>query len=214
MNKLEQNTQIYLDTAQAFVDLVDRIPVSSYDAEGLGRWTVIELIGHAGRALRTVLDYAAHPATSIECHTPSAYIHSSRKAHTPEEIYERGVRAAAGLRDGAAAPLRSLLADVTALLDELETDETAGDGDSGPVIATPVGGIRLATYLSTRILELCIHSFDLTAATGATVDLPADALRITLQVEADLAVLDGVGPDVVQTLAGRRSLPASFSVIQ
>lgn len=215
MNKLEQNTQIYLDTAQAFVDLVDKVPLEVYDAPGLGRWTVVELIAHTGRALRTVIDYVSRPAASVEQHTPQSYYHATRATSAAEDVYERSVAAAADLRQGASEPMHALLDEVTHVLDGVDPDNDGADAeDSGPVVTTAAGGMRLATYLSTRILELCIHSLDLSHATGVPVDLPADAIRITLEVESELAVLDGVGSDLALALAGRKPLPPTFTVIQ
>lgn len=208
MNRLEQNSQIYLDTAAAFVDQVSRIPVSVYEQPALGVWNVRHLIAHTGRAMQTILDYLQHPTDRIDHSTASSYFHTVRQQAASEEIARRAITAAEPLRDGAADAMTELLARVTDALDAVQTD----DDDQSPIIATPAGGMRVCTYLKVRILELTVHSLDLAGATGVPVDLPADALRITLQIESDVAVLDGRGGELALALAGRHPLDPGFSI--
>ncbi len=208
MNTLEQNSQIYLDTAAAVVEQVSRIPVSRYEEPALGVWNVRHLIAHTGRSMQTVLDYVQRPADRIDLATASDYYHATRHLASAEGAAQRAIHAAEGLRGGAAPAMADLLARVTEVLDSVQSD----DPDQSRIIITLAGGMRLCTYLKTRILELTVHALDLAAVTGVQVDLPADALRITLQIESDVAVLDGRGGELVLALGGRRPLDPGFSI--
>lgn len=44
----------FLLAADAFVDLVDRVPDDRWNGPGLGDWDLRALIGHAARAISTV----------------------------------------------------------------------------------------------------------------------------------------------------------------
>ncbi len=209
MNTLEQHSQIYLDTAAAFVDQVSRIPVSAYEQPALGEWNVRHLIAHTGRSMQTVLEYLARPAERIDLSTASEYYHATRQLAAADGVAQRAVAAPEGLRDGATEAMTRLLAQVTEALDAVQAD----DPEQVRIITTIAGGMRICTYLHTRIFELTVHSLDLAAATGVPVDLPADALRITLEIEGELAVLDGRGGEVVLALAGRAPLDPQFSIV-
>ena len=208
MNTLEQHSQIYLDTAAAFVDQVSRIPMAAYEQPALGVWNVRHLIAHTGRSMQTVLEYLSRPAERIDLSTASDYYHATRQLAASDGVAQRAIDAAEGLRDGASAPMSELLARVTEALDTVQAD----DPEQSAIITTIAGGMRVCTYLHTRILELTVHSLDLAAATGVPIDLPADALRITLQIESELAVLDGRGGELVLALAGRAPLDPHFSI--
>jgi len=208
MNTLEQHSQIYLDTAAAFVDQVSRIPVSMYEQPALGVWNVRHLIAHTGRSMQTVLEYLTRPAERIDLSTASEYYHAIRQAASADGVAQRAVEAAEGLRDGAAGTMADLLARVSEALDAVQAD----DPDQSRIITTIAGGMRICTYLHTRILELTVHTLDLAAATGVPIDLPADALRITLQIESEVAVLDGRGGELALALAGRAPLDPAFSI--
>ena len=208
MNTLEQHSQIYLDTVAAFVDQVSRIPVSSYEQPALGVWNVRHLIAHTGRSMQTVLEYLNRPAERIDLSTASEYYHATRQLAASDGVAQRAIDAAEGLREGAAPAMADLLARVTDALDAVQAD----DPDQSRIITTIAGGMRVCAYLHTRILELTVHTLDLAAATGVPVDLPADALRITLQIESEVAVLDGRGGELVLALAGRRQLDPGFSI--
>lgn len=204
MNTLEINTPIYLATAAAFADLVSRVPASSYDQHALGEWDTRALIGHGGRALQTVTDYLKKPADKADVHGASGYLHACKTMSSSADVTARGVAAGQALGSDVPGAINRQLDEVTAALDAV--------GEDDPLITTLVGGMRLGAYLRTRILELTIHSLDLSRATGVPVELPADALRITLKIIADLAVLEGRGTDLALALTGRTAWESDFSV--
>ena len=121
-----------------------------------------------------------------------------------EAIAERGRQAGRDLGDDPARTVDEL---IDRVLGELAT---AGD----PLIAVIGGlGIRLHTYLSTRIFELAVHSLDIARATGLSLELPAQVLDEATVLAARIAILTGRGGDVLTALTGRTTLPPSFSVV-
>ena len=82
------------------------------------------------------------------------------------------------------------------------------------LLAPPTGGVRLSDYLPTRTLELIVHTLDLARAVELRAQPPAQPLSTTLALLADLALLQGEGPDVALALTGRGPLPPGFSVMK
>ncbi len=69
-------------------------------------------------------------------------------------------------------------------------------------------------YLPTRTLELIVHTLDLARAVELRARPPAQPLSTTLALLANLALLQGEGPDVALALTGRGPLPPGFSVMK
>jgi hypothetical protein len=74
-------------------------------------------------------------------------------------------------------------------------------------------GIRLHTYLPTRIFELVVHGMDIARALDIPFRPPAAALTEALDVAMRTAVATGHGESLLLTLTGRSTLPPSFSVV-
>jgi hypothetical protein len=74
-------------------------------------------------------------------------------------------------------------------------------------------GIRLHTYLPTRMFELAVHGLDIARAVGVSFALPADVLEETTALAARIAVAEGHGETVLLALTGRAGLPSSFSAV-
>ena len=73
-------------------------------------------------------------------------------------------------------------------------------------------------YLPTRTFELTVHTLDLVAALGGSVEVPAGLAGPIAACLSLAAAVAGArpGPDAGQlllALTGRRGLPAGFSVI-
>jgi uncharacterized protein (TIGR03083 family) len=192
--------------AGSFADLVRRIPGDRWDGPGLGQWDLRSLVGHASRSLVTVSTYLQSPADREDVATPHEYyvrIAGFMSDADAEAITERGRQAGRDLGDDPVQTIDDLIARV---LGEL----TAGN----PLIAVIGGlGIRLQTYLTTRIFELAVHSLDIARATGLSVDLPEDVLDEATVLAARIGVATGRGDTVLMSLTGRTALPPSFSVV-
>ncbi len=73
---------------------------------------------------------------------------------------------------------------------------------------TFAGAMRLIDYLPTRIVELTVHSLDLTDAIGTPATVRSTPVALTMDL-----MLVSVDPLVLmRALGGRRSLPDGFSV--
>lgn len=189
-----------------FADLVATIPASALDGPGLGEWDLRSLVGHTSRSLSTVITYLPRPAAAVDVPSAVAYYDWTVRqiGADPAGVAERGRQAGTALGQDPAEAIR-------ALLDQAMTALRSVAGD--PVIETIAGGMRLTDYLPTRTFELVVHSLDIAAATGQEVTPPANALRGTIQLATELALLHGDGPALLLSLTGRRPLPADFSVL-
>jgi hypothetical protein len=74
-------------------------------------------------------------------------------------------------------------------------------------------GIRLHTYLPTRMFELAVHGLDIAGAVGIPFKLPADVLDDATVLATRVAAATGQGETVLLALTGRAGLPSSFSVV-
>lgn len=202
---------IYLDAAQAFLELVRQVPGPAWERPGLGIWTVRELVGHASTAISGVLKALDGPAADNELLTsPEAYF-AHRRTLDPA-LYA----AAAAAATASASPAADALgADPAAALQQLvqrltdRLSEVRGD----PLIRSAAGGMRLSAWLPTRTLELVVHSLDLAATIGLSARLPMTVAAETAAILGRLAVATGDGPTVLRALTGRGNLPDGFSVL-
>ncbi|RDH78942.1 maleylpyruvate isomerase family mycothiol-dependent enzyme [Mycolicibacterium moriokaense] len=197
----------FSSAARSFAALVRRIPDDRWDGPGLGGWDLRSLVGHTSRSLITVSTYLQTPAEHEDVVTPQEYyvqIADYMASAGAEAIDERGRQAGRDLGDDPVAAIDEMV--------ERVLGEVAAAGN--PLIAVIGGlGIRLHTYLSTRIFELAVHGLDIARATGLSLELPADVLDDATVLAARVAVLSGRGDDVLMAMTGRAPLPPSFSVV-
>lgn len=192
--------------ARAFAGLVRRIPQDAWDGPGLGDWDLRALVGHASRSLVTVSTYLQTSAEREDVATPQEYyarIADYMSNAGAEAITERGRQAG---RDLGADPVRAIDGLIDQVMGEIQA---AGD----PLIEVIGGlGIRLHTYLPTRVFELAVHGLDIARATGLSYELPTDVLEVATVLAARIGVVTGRGETVLMSLTGRETLPPSFSV--
>jgi hypothetical protein len=198
--------QMFAQAAESFAGLVDKIPAGSWTGPGLGDWDLRALVGHTSRSLVTVDTYLDRPAETVAVATPDAYYLATTTITNadPAAVAERGRQAGLALGDDPAAAVRALLDRVIPRVQE------AGD----PLIETIVGGMRLSTYLPTRVFELVVHSLDIVRATQLELPpLPAAVWAEVAGLAARTAVFKGHGPGLILALTGRGTLPEGFSVV-
>jgi uncharacterized protein (TIGR03083 family) len=202
----ENSRTTFLAAAATVADLVARIPDGSWAGPGLGVWDLRALVGHTGRSLITVTTYLAQRAPALDVPTPEAYYVAVARAGgaNTAAIAQRGRDAGAALGDDPATAFRTLLVEATAALDG------AADDDVVPTIA---GGMRVGSYLPTRIFELAVHGLDIAAATGLPVAFAPVVLAEAAVLAARVAVALDHGPAVLAALTGRTALPGGFSVV-
>jgi hypothetical protein len=193
--------------ARSFADLVRRIPADGWDGPGLGQWDLRSLVGHASRSLITVITYLQEPAEREDVATPQEYYArmADYMSNTgAEAIVERGRQAGRDLGDDPAQAVDDLV--------ERALGELAGADD--PLITVIGGlGLRLHTYLPTRIFELAVHGLDIARATRLSFHPPARVLDEATVLAAHIAVATGRGGDLLLALTGRTTLAPSFSVV-
>ncbi|MDT5298734.1 MAG: hypothetical protein QOG79_1976 [Mycobacterium sp.] len=197
----------FASAATAFARLVHDIPSSKWDGPGLGEWDLRSLVGHTSRSLITVSTYLQTTADREDLATPQEYyarVNPSALGMDPAAVLERGRQAGRELGDDPAAAVDGLV--------EQALGELARAGD--PLIQVIGGlGIRLHTYLPTRVFELAVHSLDVARAAGLSFTLPDDALADAAVLATRVGVALGQGETVLSALTGRAALPAGFSVV-
>jgi uncharacterized protein (TIGR03083 family) len=194
----------YADAAAWFVRTAGLVG-DRWDEPGLGEWTVRDLVGHTARALLTVESYLAAPPPAVTLGSSADYLHAAGASLAdPAAVAQRGRDAGAALGEDPLSTVRATADRVLAVVADTSDDA---------VCATPVGGIRLADYLPSRVLELTVHTVDLHDALALEPLPPADAARISLALVGELAVRTGGAPAVLRATTGRAGLPAGFSVL-
>jgi len=197
----------FRSAATTFADLVRAIPESAWDGPGLGEWDLRALVGHASRSLITVSTYLQTRADHEDVTSPADYYAWVREHLTTADagaIVERGRQAGRDLGEHPAATVDSLL--------ERALDDVAAVED--PLISVIGGlGLRLSTYLPTRVFELAVHGLDVARATGLDFALPDDVLAEATVLAARISVRLGTATPVLLALTGRSELPSGFSVV-
>ena len=196
--------ETFAEAARTFADLVPRIPDDRWNGPGLGEWDLRSLVGHTSRSLVTVQTYLDQPAETEEVPSPAAY-YVAVAGLDNAAVADRGRQAGLALGENPAQFVDALAHRV------LELVESAGN----PLIHTGAGGMRLENYLSTRTLELVVHSLDIAAAVP-DIEPPAfsdQVLGEVASVAATAAVLRGRGVELMLALTGRATLSPGFSIV-
>ena len=174
-----------------FVETAALVRPDQWETPALGIWNVRDLVGHAGRAMLNVEQYAT--------------VGADRTGFgTADDIAERGRAAGRALGDDPAGAVREIATRVLGLV--------AGLPDDHPM-RTPAGEQPLMQYLASRVSELTIHTVDLAGALGVDVEAPAECWRVTLHGLADRAVQGGTAKEVVFALTGRGALADGFTLV-
>ncbi|MGV0716135.1 maleylpyruvate isomerase N-terminal domain-containing protein [Mycolicibacterium sp. XJ662] len=198
---------VFASAARCFVDLVRDIPTGAWDRPGLGDWDVRSLVGHTSRSLTTVSSYLKTAAEHEDITTPQEYyarVTPSALGIDAAAVAERGRQAGRALGDDPAGAVEALMSQALRDLDAVDD----------PLIEVIGGlGIRLHTYLPTRIFELAVHGMDIARAVDISLTLPADVLAEAVELATRVAVTTGAGETVLLALTGRAGLPPSFSVV-
>ncbi len=196
--------ETFAEAARTFTELVGRIPEGRWDDPGLGEWDLRSLVGHTSRSLITVETYLGRPAEIEEVPTAAAYYVAIADIDSAA-VADRGRQAGYALGGHPAQFVDALRERVLAQVD------TAGN----PLIQTVAGGMRLENYLSTRTLELVVHSLDIAAAVPdiEPPEFSDQLLSEVARVAATAAVLRGRGVELVLALTGRGTLSPGFSIV-
>ena len=195
----------YREAVACFLETAGRVQPEQWDAPGLGVWTVRDLVGHASRSITRVEEFGVRRAESIDI--TSAVHHYRRSLRQPsddERVAERGRIAGRELGND---PLATMNADWA------RSEQVLDATDEDTVIDYDNGGIRFGDYLETRVFELTVHTLDLANAIGVEVEPSREALGVTLQLLAALAIESGRGAPLALSGTGRGPLPQGYSVL-
>ena len=151
--------EAYLESAEYFAGVVDRIDVEGWEAPALGEWTVRDLAGHTYRSLTTILSYSSPPAETVDVESAADFIVKATTGPNagPGRTAELGRAAGLEIIDSPQMMVRGFFNFVREKLTELDDDT---------IMKSPLGGIRLSEYLQVRTMELVVHTMDLAEAGG------------------------------------------------
>jgi len=154
-------------------------------------------VGHTLRAVTTVATYLDQPVPEeIVCEGAGAYFVAARSIAGADDraVADRGHQAG---RDLGPEPMTTVRQAV-----ERTRSALAATSDDR-VVATVVGGMRLADYLPTRTFELLAHTLDLADATGLEVAPPPEVVASAVCTAAAAAAASGDGVALFRHLLGR-----------
>jgi uncharacterized protein (TIGR03083 family) len=179
------------------ISTIGAIPDRQWDQAGaLGEWTVRQLLGHTLRAFTTIEAYllpAADQPATIETDAVGYYHIALAAPDLHQAIAERGRQAGADLSDPV-AQTEEIVRRVLGLI-----DATADHA----VVKAAAGVMTFGQYLTTRLVELVVHTVDLQRATGQVVTIDPDSAGVVIGLLATLA--DPV--ELLCALTGRSRLP-------
>ena len=198
----EQYRQAFAQAADWYQKVVAQVE-GRWTEPGLGEWDVRALAGHTSRSLLTVEAYLARPAAEVEVGSAADYYRATRAISAGPEVAQRGRDAGQALGEDPVAAVAAIAARVLPLVDAASGEE---------LVTTIAGGMRLADYLPTRILELVVHTTDLATALGSPAEPPALPATVVLRLVSDLAVADGRAGALLLAATGR-AVPSGFSVL-
>ena len=194
----------FRESIQQFVEVVERVPSDTWDRPGLGEWSIRELVGHVVGVIDGVVADTGHAAPMAAEGAAAYYVEAMSSPRVHEEVAERARTRAASFGDSQVEAARAVVARTLDAVDAL---------DDAALVTTNVGPVRLVDYLPTRVLEIVIHSMDVSLAAGVPVETSREALTVTLALLSDIAVEHGDGIALAMALSGRRSLPEGFNVL-
>jgi len=200
------NAALFSSAAGSYLELLGDIRDDQWDLPGLGVWTVRDLAGHTARAILTVENYLGQeePGEATIGSAVGYYTTVYPQFTDAAAVAARGVEAGIWLGSEPVGQVSSALGRVRALVENQPETRIVSIGGMG---------IRLSEYLRTRILELVVHTIDLSRATGIRHTLPDAAIADSLALASATAGAKGDGEAVLLALTGRGPLPEGFSVV-
>ncbi|MFZ4518410.1 MAG: maleylpyruvate isomerase family mycothiol-dependent enzyme [Microthrixaceae bacterium] len=167
--------------ADAFVSVVATITPDEWARPATDAWTVRELVAHTSRAFLTVEQYLAAPTGNPGPASTAEYFTAALDLPGIHgDVAARGRDQVAALGDEPSATVTELAGRVVALVRERSDDAPVG---------TFLGDMTLVDYLPSRVVELVVHTLDLTDALGRPPTLGGAAARVALAALAETAAL-------------------------
>ncbi|MDE2837319.1 MAG: maleylpyruvate isomerase family mycothiol-dependent enzyme [Chloroflexota bacterium] len=195
----------YRRAVASFLETAGKVQPEQWGSPALGIWSVRDLVGHTSRSITRVEQFGVQRAPSVDI--TSAVHHYRRSLRQPSDdqrVAERGIAAGQELGDDPLAMMNADWARTEQVLDATGDDT---------IIAYDNGGIRFVDYLETRVFELTVHTLDLANAIGVPVEPSREAMGVTLQLLAALALESGRGAPLALSGTGRGPLPDGYSVL-
>ncbi len=174
-------------------------------------FTVAGLAGHLGSQVFVIADALSAPPPSeppiplLDHYTRVRWIDAGVDAEVNVGIRESGEREAA---PGAAALAQSVVAAANQArgLLEAEPHDRAVSPPAGP------WALRLDDFLTTRMMEIAVHSDDLACSVGIpTPDLPPSVVDPVLALLTGLAARRHGAPALLRALARQERAPAAIN---
>ena len=187
--------------------MVGQIKVTQWELQGLGLWSIRDLVGHAGRSLSLISDYLVSDSRELNTSLNNAveYFESARSQIDPQAVEIRGRQAGMALGSNPHASVCTMVGAAIAAVRAC---------DPNAVVETPLGVMKVHDYLPTRTFELCAHSLDISRALGVEriADL-AMPLTDSLHLVAELIARSNNAAEMLMCLLGRTPLAPGYSAL-
>lgn len=171
---------------------VDALPVKFSDRPSvLDGWSIDELISHLARSVEAIA--SLRPADGQQPITVLAYL--TGFGDRSEQIRQQAVRTATGSRADRGGDLDAAWNQATRTLIGLQHRDR-------PVLA-PGGVILLSDFLSTRLVELVVHGFDLRDSVAA--QQLHSAGRVDVRSPVVLAMAVGIAADTLRRVCVQKA---------
>jgi len=189
---------VFAEMAWEFVAVVGAVDPAKLDGPGLGEWDLRSLIGHTWQGLVNAQTFLDCPADRVEIESAVDYFRTALESPSlHSDVAARGRQSGLELGDDPAEMVRSTAERVVAVVQAAPLDSV--------VMVGGLGGMRLGDYLPTRVVELVVHSDDISRASGQSWSPPPEALEMTLRLLTPM-VSGQAGVTVARALLGRGSV--------
>ncbi|GII55828.1 hypothetical protein Pth03_42170 [Planotetraspora thailandica] len=206
--------ELYLTAAESAAKLIASPGVAAAwkEPSALAKLSVGGLAGHLANQIVPVAGFLAGPVPTEEIITlQDYYANAAWIGSDLDDDVNTGIRAG-GEQEAADGP-EALARRVEAAVQELRTLLPA-------VQARPVRraswpwAVMLDDFVTTRLLEITIHSDDLAHSVGApTPELPAEAVEVVVDVLTRIALRRHGATNVLRALSRAERAPASISAL-
>lgn len=149
------------------------VPAAAWPSQGLGTWTLAELVTHLVRGVTRITEYLPEPAAQAPEFDRVSYFQYDAAAAAPG-VAERAVQEAAGV-DPTTLPGRFSVG-------WLAAEAAARDHGPGQLLPTFRGTMRLDEYVATRVLEVVVHHLDVRTALDLPPASTPAAARMTMSL--------------------------------
>lgn len=212
---MAQVRELYLTTATAAAELIaaPEVDAAWEEPSALSKLNVQGLAGHLAAQIFFVPQVLSTPASTEEVISiHEYYARASWIGSDLDDEFNVGIRA--GAQKLAAAGPAALAAEARSAVEKMRIDLPGAE--SRPVRRSAWGAYSLSLddFVTSRLLELVVHSDDLAYSVGVpTPELPAEATETVVDLLSRIALRRHGATSVLRALSRAERAPSSISAL-